>query len=605
MNRGICKTIGWLVACVLLLNVALFAYVRHEHTVYSWDYDCYWGICGRFEQYYMTSTHVKFIHDVLGSIRDQEYTAEPVVPAAVTIALGEKLHLFSFSRTAYIMANGNLYLVPSLLLLVWLVSILKSNQFSLNFGSIQPAAWFAGGLIALLAPALWLPLLRGYPDAGGLLFCFLVMALFVRWQQKQRPMIDEVLAWLAIAILLVGLVYFRRWYLYWILWFWISAGMLCLWDAFEQWRGGLRWPAILRRAAVPGAGACAFAALLFVVSPRFVRELFSYNFADHYSDFRMSKTLWQFLGNTFSSPGIVFILLFIGGLACGFSIPHLRKLVVFQVVQFAGAVADFGHTQDLGPQHHYLLLAMMLPWATLFVAVGLQKFQWRFATCLMPVGVLTTILSFTPLSRAMPAALKPLIGAVDGAPLTRSDLAEWRRFGETMDSILLSDGYGQVYVLGASTTINSSAVLALNRSLNQNFKTPDFTDYSSAFDKIAGFPIELLHARYVIVASPVQIQPIFNPANQQIIAAPAREFLEGSGIAAAFEKLPCQFIFDGGIMYTFEGGVKVDKSSVGVKVFIFRKVRNITKEEVEQLSEKLRQAHPDRPYIYNPPPDIN
>ena len=248
---------------------------------------------------------------------------------------------------------------------------------------------------------------------------------------------------------------------------------------------------------------------------------------------------------------------------------------------------------------------MMLPWAALFVAVGLQKFQWRFATCLMPVGVLTTILSFTPLSRAMPATLKPLIGAVDGAPLTRDDLAEWRRLGETMDSILLSDGYGQVYVLGASTTINSSALLALNRSLNQNFRTPAFTDYSRAFDKIDGFPVELLHARYVIVASPVQIQPVFSPAEQQIVAAPAREFLEGSGIAAAFEKLPCEFLLDGGIMYTFDGGVKVDKSNAGVKVFIFRKARNITREEVEHLSETLRQAHPDRPYIYNPPANIN
>lgn len=373
MKNGICQKVGWVIACVLLLNVALFLYVRHEHTVYSWDYDCYYGICGGFEHYCMTASHMKFVRDVMGSIRDQEYTAEPVVPAAVAIALGEKLHLFSFSRTAYIMANGNFYLAPALLLLIWFVSILKTNKFSLSFNAIQPAVWFAGALMALLTPALWLPLLRGYPDGGGLVFCFLVMALFVRWRQKRRSILGDAFNWLAIAVLLVGLVYFRRWYLYWILWFWISAGMLCLWDVFEQRRSGLHWSAIFKRAVVPGGGAIAFAALMFVVSPRFVRELFSYNFADRYADFRMSKTLWQFLGNTFSSPGIVIILLFLGGLAHGFSIPHLRKLAVFQVVQFIGAVAHFGHTQDFGPQHHYLLLAMMLPWAALFTAVGLSE----------------------------------------------------------------------------------------------------------------------------------------------------------------------------------------------------------------------------------------
>jgi hypothetical protein len=459
--------------------------------------------------------------------------------------------------------------------------------------------------MALLTPTLWLPLLRGYPDGGGLVFCFLVMALFVRWLQKQRSKMDDMLVWLAIAVLLAGLVYFRRWYLFWILWFWISGGMLCLWGAFEQWRNGIRWPAIVSRAVVPGGGAVAFAALIFVASPRFVRELFSYNFADRYADFRLSKNLWQFLGNTFSSPGIVLILLFLGGLAYGFSILHLRQLAVFQVVQFVGAVAHFGHTQDFGPQHHYLLLAMMLPWATLLVAVGLQKFPWRVAICLMPVGVLTAVLSFTPLSRALPVTLKPLIGAVDGAPLTRTDLAEWRRMGGTMDGILLSDGYGRIYMLGASTTINSSALLALNRSLNQNFRAPDFVDYSREIDRRDGFPAELLHARYVMVASPVQIQPLFGAGEQQIVAVPEQEFLDGSGIAAAFEKLPCQFTLDGEITDTFDGGVKVDTSGSGVKVFVFRKVRDITRGEVGQLSEALRQAHPDRPYIYNPPADIN
>ena len=413
MNRVIYQKIAWVISCVLLLNLALFTYVRNEHTVYAWDYDGYWSICQRLEKLCNPAAPVKFVREVLRSIRYDDYTAEPVVPAAVAIAFGKKLHLLSFSRLTYIMANGNFYLVPALLLLIWLVSVLQNNEFSVNINAIRPAVWFAGGLMALLTPALWIPLLRGFPDGGGLLFCFLVMGLFVRWHQKQRTKKDDVLTWLAIAILLVGLVYFRRWYLFWILWFWIAAGMLCFWDAFEQWRGGSRWPSILGRAATLGGGAVAFATLMFLVSPHFARELVSYNIADRYAAFQWSKSLWQFLVNNFSSPGIAFILLFLGGLAYGLSTPHLHELVVFQVVQFIGAVAHFGHTQDLTSQHRYLLLALMLPWATLFVAVGLQNFRWRFAACLIPVGVLAATLSFTPMSRGVPAWLRPLIGVVN------------------------------------------------------------------------------------------------------------------------------------------------------------------------------------------------
>jgi len=160
-----------------------------------------------------------------------------------------------------------------------------------------------------------------------------------------------------------------------------------------------------------------------------------------------------------------------------------------------------------------------------------------------------------------------------------------------------------VYVLGSSTTFNSSALLSLNRSLNQNFTTPDFVDYSAEIDKRDGFPAELLHARYVIVASPVQTA--FNPAEQQIVVAPEREFLQGSGIAAAFEKLPYEFTFDAGVTYELDGDVKVDNLQNTVKVFIYRKTRNITRQQVGQLSDALREMYPNRPYIFNPPPDIN
>jgi hypothetical protein len=44
---------------------------------------------------------------------------------------------------------------------------------------------------------------------------------------------------------------------------------------------------------------------------------------------------------------------------------------------------------------------------------------------------------------------------------------------------------------------------------------------------------------------------------------------------------------------------------VGVNVYIYEKIRNITNDEVEQLSDALRNAHPDRPYIYTPPTEIN
>ena len=174
--------------------------------------------------------------------------------------------------------------------------------------------------MALLTPGLWLPLLRGYPDGGGLIFCFLITALFVRWRQHRRRGIDDLLTWLAIVLLPVGLVFFRRWYLFWIIWFWIAAGVVCLWGAFEQWRHGLRgWEILQNLAELTGAG-IVFGILMFAVSPRFVQLLFTYDYADRFSFFRWSQSPGEYLLNTFSCPGLVGIVLFLGGVIYSFLI---------------------------------------------------------------------------------------------------------------------------------------------------------------------------------------------------------------------------------------------------------------------------------------------
>ena len=138
MNRQASyKTIAILIF-ILLLNGLWYNYVRRENTIYSWDFDNYWGKCWTFLHYFETNPALcarAFVH----SIRGEDYTAEAILPTVLVLSLGEKLHLFSYSRLSYILVNGNLYLVPSLLFLVWLVSALRSGDFTVSLSGI-PAA---------------------------------------------------------------------------------------------------------------------------------------------------------------------------------------------------------------------------------------------------------------------------------------------------------------------------------------------------------------------------------------------------------------------------------------------------------------------------------
>jgi hypothetical protein len=39
-------------------------------------------------------------------------------------------------------------------------------------------------------------------------------------------------------------------------------------------------------------------------------------------------------------------------------------------------------------------------------------------------------------------------------------------------------------------------------------------------------------------------------------------------------------------------------------VYIYQKTRQISSQELQQLCDELRRAHPDRPYIYKPPAGV-
>ena len=305
------------------------------------------------------------------------------------------------------------------------------------------------------------------------------------------------LTWSAIVVLLVGLVFFRPAYLYWIIWFWIASGLVCLWDAWDEWQRGRRGWGILRNTAELCVAGVAFGGLMFAVSPHFVRELLFYNYADRYSAFRVSRTFGEFLSGTFASPGILGILLFVGGLAYAFWKPGLRKFAGFQIIQLAGIVVHFGRTQDFGPHHHYLLLAVMLPLATLFVAELLGRFRWMAAGAASDraggIRVVVHVAVSRRAARAVPAHRR---GGWRAAPAGRP--GGMAASGCDPGSDPEFAGTRQDLRFGQQPDYQLVRFAPLDCSLNESFAAPKSVCYSAEIDKKRdGFPADLLRAKYV------------------------------------------------------------------------------------------------------------
>jgi len=195
-------------------------------------------------------------------------------------------------------------------------------------------------------------------------------------------------------------------------------------------------------------------------------------------------------------------------------------------------------------------------------------------------GVASGVAVFSPSGEAVRAALVPLIPDNRRVPLVRDDLDVFGDITAYIDSLVASDSQiNTIYVLSSSQTLNVVHLRNLEASTGIEFRSVDRLSRGSEVDKRDGFPRQLLRADLVIVADPIQYNR--RPSDQYVVGIPAQAILDGTDIGAAFRKLPVSFEFEG-----------------GVRALIYQREREISTQEIESLSDKLRAIYPNRPNIY-------
>ncbi len=188
-------------AVLLALTVTLPAlYVSAERVVYSSDY------AGFQDSAVNTALELRErlasgVHATLGLAAlvwrstGWDYSLFPaVLPAPVMLALHG-------GRVAYIVTCAVLYLLPFVLLLGTTAAMLVPNR--------RHAAFWTGVAVAASLPAIWLPTLRGYPDAGAAALVALALVVFLRDMRFERRSTAA-----AIGVSLAVAILFRRHFAY-------------------------------------------------------------------------------------------------------------------------------------------------------------------------------------------------------------------------------------------------------------------------------------------------------------------------------------------------------------------------------------------------------
>ena len=561
--------VGIFIALMAVVNAFTVWYVQQEQTVYYWDFMVYWNRTGEFAETLLSHQGLTIWSEFSQSVRNDDYGLTPALAPSVVVAL------FGDTRLVYQLAIVNLYLA-SVAVVVWL--------FVVRF---VPSAGWCGAVVplvgTLLCPICWMPLIRGYLDIGGVAIVIAILGIYL-----SRPVTQLRLSHVVILIVLFTLLaLFRRWYCFFIVAFFLLAGLEASIAVVRGWLSD-GW----RAARVAGRGIWSLGLVglglvltLTTVATPWVQRVVTTNYADAYTAYKTKEPLGERIETVLENCGWGQLIAVGIGLGVLVFYRETRRVGLFVLLLAPIMLVHFLRTQNMGTHHYYLLLPMylLIPSLAIVRLLGSSPHWLRVVVVLGIAGIegLSMILMFWPVPPIDRTLFAPVVSPLRFPPLVRDDLPELRQLLRYVDHQVTTEN-GAVAVISSSPTLNTTTVQQANRSLQESLFDARRVLPTQEVDRVNGFPTNLFRASIVIVATPPQTH--LQQEEQQLVLIPADVLLNRKSVGRAFEKLPESFAL-----------------SSGVRVHIYRRTRTITVEEFDDFCSLLKLVHHETASFYTPP----
>jgi len=561
-NKG---TFFSLLIFIIMANLFAVYFIGRERFIYYWDCSCYW------KKYWYLCSHIfepiQLVKSVIFSIRVADYND---LPALLLMPFGI---LFGTSRMAYILSIVNLFAIP-----VVVSFVLLHKKLCRIYGITSAALPFISAGIILLSPNFWIPILSGYPDVGGLFLINLIFLIYLNNEIIRQRLRDYII----VALFVTALFLFRRWYAYWGVSFYAASMFQAFIISLCMYPFGMKKfiKVLLRIFALITVSAI----FLFMATPDLAIKILRTNYADIYSAYKVSRTLFQSAKLLLNPFGILYSFPFVLGAFYGIFNKRTRDFSILLISQLIIIFLLFTITQDFGYHHSYLMLSTILLFSSLCITnfiFSIKKLRIFACIFIILIFVLNFFTAFSPNELLGKTKVSKIFSGIftdiRHPPMVRNDIKEICRILNTLN-VLAVNSDDNIYVLASSHVLNFQVLKHAYLSFNCGNDVSGKILFTNDVDKRDGLPRHFFTAKYVVVAFPVQYH--LHPSNQRIVGIPAELILEQKGIGRSFEKLPYEFTLD-----------------KGVKVYIYKKVKAFNDSDLEALSGMLKAYYPLRENI--------
>ena len=479
-----------IILTIVIIYIFYIFSIINRQFIYYWDYSCYYNI--------QLSSAEKFANGLLEGIRyfiGSTWSGEygnflSFIPEFVFNFTNKSINSFLLSCV--------IVYIPYIVFSVAIMLKIFMDKFKIS----QANSFFTSALFAcILFPILHATLIYGQPDIFGLAFIFLIIALTIDYDFKEIEFNRLFLILITTFMLIIS----RRWYLYWIIAFYLCYIVKIIIDNLKNVK---QLAEILKNIILYGIVVIIFFGL--TLFPLIKNILFS-NVGD-YSEFYLTGGFSQEIINQVNHLGYLIIIIMIIGIIYGLIKNKHRLTTILSVVQYFIIIFLFTRIQNMGLHHSLILIPTYLYWLYLFIFIIIENKKENITRILL-VFILTFIVNFA-------------YGVCNN---TNDNL-----FTKVSLTVPAQDDYKEIESvakwLQENLTEESTAyMITHNNKYNpdkfRNFYTPDKTiskylPYGSAIIGTHKFPIELFTSKYIITTTPfesVSIEQKYNDVFNQLV----------------------------------------------------------------------------------------
>ena len=522
----------YIICAILAIYLFYSLSLLTRNFVYYWDYSCYYNIQLESMEHFLLGP-LSGIRYFIGSTWSGDYgNFLSFIPQVF-------FQITNHTENSFI-ASYVLVFTPYLILSFCIALRELCKKWNLK----EEDKLLAVGLLTLvLSPIFHATAIYGQPDFMGLSFVWLIIALTISYDFKKVDIPRLFLLFVSTYFLIIS----RRWYLYWIVTYYLCYGIGVLCNSKNK----KETITILKHASIYIA-ICA----ILIVGTLFplIKNVLGANLSSSYAFYKVGGFASEFMYQK-NHLGILTLAILLLGIGYGLYQKETRKQTILSLLQYLLMIFLFTRIQNMGLHHTLILLSLYLFWMILFLKNTKKELLY-----FLYVGIL--LLNFTGSMIEKNSILWSDI------PLHIPYQEDYQSLGEVVEWIEEKAPNEKFYMIPHNNRYNPDKL--------RNYKAPDskvksVLPYGSAILGTQAFPIELLEANYVITTDP----------------------FEYVSIEKQYEEVFESCIED----HIYELEKEFDMKN-GFKMIIYKRVKDLTIEEIDRYRDALEETTKDFPQLY-------